>query len=220
MMSGIAVLGGTFDPVHYGHLRSAVAVRDELSVQEVRMIPSLSPPHRDPPESSADHRVAMLHAAVAGEPGIVVDEREVYRDGPSYTVDTLRSLRSEVGADTSIYFVMGADAFYTLDQWYKWQEIIELSHIVVLKRPGFPLEIPDEMQPWMNDKVVVAGASLSDRDYGNVVFLALEQVPVSSTLVRRAIHQGDSTDEMLPTSVIQYIRCNSLYEQGFSNAER
>lgn len=220
MMSGIAVFGGTFDPVHCGHIRSAVAVRDALSVQEVRMIPSLSPPHRDLPESSADHRVAMLHAAVAGEPGIVVDEREVYRDGPSYTVDTLRSLRSELGADTSIYFVMGADAFYTLDQWYKWQEIIELSHIVVLKRPGFPLKAPDEMQLWMKDKAVVAGASLSDWAYGNVVFLELEQVLVSSTLVRQAIHQGNSTDEMLPTSVIQYISCNSLYEQGFSNAER
>ena len=220
MTSGIAVLGGTFDPVHYGHLRSAVAVRDALSAKEVRMIPSLLPPHRDPPESSADHRVAMLQAAVKGELGIVVDERELYRDGPSYTVDTLRSLRSEVGTDTAIYFVMGADAFCTLDQWYRWQEITELAHIVVLKRPGFPLEIPDDMQSWMNDKALVSGASLPDRPNGNVVFLELEQVPISSTLVRRAIHQGDSTDEMLPTSVIQYIRCNSLYEQGFSNAER
>lgn len=220
MTSGIAVLGGTFDPVHYGHLRSAVAVRDALLAKEVRMIPSLSPPHRDPPESSADHRVAMLKAAVEGEPGIVVDDRELYRDGPSYTVDTLRSLRSEVGTDTTIYFVMGADAFCTLDQWYRWQEIIDLAHIVVLKRPGFPLGIPDEMQSWMNDKTIVSGASPSDSPHGNVIFLELEQVLVSSTLVRRAIHQGSSTEEMLPAAVIQYIRCNSLYEQGFSNAER
>lgn len=219
-MSGIAVLGGTFDPVHFGHLRSAIAVRDALSVQEVRMIPSLSAPHREPPESSADHRAAMLRAALEGEQGIVVDERELYRDGPSYTVDTLRSLRSEVGADTAIYFVMGADAFQTLDQWHRWQEIIELAHIVVLKRPGFPQAIPDEIQSWMSEKAIVSGATLANSPNGHVVFLELEQVPVSSTLVRRAIHQGDSTDEMLPTSVIQYIRCNSLYEQGFSNAER
>lgn len=219
MTSGIAVLGGTFDPVHYGHLRSAVAVRDALSVQEVRLIPSLSPPHRDPPESSADHRLAMLHTAVAGESGIVVDEREVRRDGPSYTVDTLLSLRSEVGAGTAIYFVMGVDAFCTLDQWYKWQEIIELAHIVVLERPGYLLEIPD-MQSWLEGKVLETGATLSERPSGNVIFLALEQVPVSSTLVRKAFHHGDQPDEMLPTSVIQYIRCNRLYEQGFSNAER
>ena len=219
MRNGIAVLGGTFDPVHHGHLESARAIRDVLSVEEVRLIPSFQPPHRNPPESSAEHRLAMLRAAMVDLPNIAVDDREIRREGVSFTVDTLTSLRREVGLGVPIYFIMGMDAFCTLDEWYEWQEITELAHIVVLQRPGHEMQLSEDMVKWIKGRESANVEELQDNPGKRVCFLELEQISVSSTDIRRAFHCGEVPEAKLPRAVSSYIKSHDLYQPENSNAE-
>ncbi len=132
----IGILGGTFDPIHHGHLRCAQELLQDLPLDEVRLVPCRIPPHRDTPQASAEQRLRMLKAALDGAPGLTVDDRELSREGPSYTVDTLHSLRAEFGA-TPLCLIVGMDAFNGLDRWHRWQELIGLAHIVVAHRPGW-----------------------------------------------------------------------------------
>tara|TARA_B100000029_G_scaffold68114_1_gene60597 strand:+ start:337 stop:999 length:663 start_codon:yes stop_codon:yes gene_type:complete len=219
MRNGIAVLGGTFDPVHHGHLESARAIRDVLSVEEVRLIPSFQPPHRNPPESSAEHRLAMLRAAMVDLPNIAVDDREIRREGVSFTVDTLTSLRREVGLGVPIYFIMGMDAFCTLDEWYEWQEITELAHIVVLQRPGHEMQLSEDMVKWIKGRESANVEELQNNPGKRVCFLELEQISVSSTDIRRAFHCGEVPEAKLPRAVSSYIKSHDLYQPENSNAE-
>ncbi len=219
MRTGIAVLGETFDPVHLGHLESARSIRDALSVNEVRMVPAFKPPHRNPPESSAEHRLAMLQVAVEGLPNIVVDDREIRREGRSYTVETLTSLRDEVGSEVAVYFVMGVDAFCTLDQWHEWRSIADLAHIVVLQRPGHEMKLSEKMAKWIEDRETEKLEELVNHPGGGVCFLELEQVAVSSTEIREALHRGEVPEGKLPGLVRAYIKCHDLYQRENSNAE-
>ncbi len=131
----IGLFGGTFDPIHYGHLRPLWEVKEALKFDQLRLIPSFIPPHRGKPGASAKQRLEMLRLAVADVPDYEVDERELQRGGPSYTVETLQSLRNELG-DQPLCWVMGLDAFLGLASWYQWRRITELAHIVVTQRPG------------------------------------------------------------------------------------
>ena len=219
MRNGIAVLGGTFDPVHHGHLKSARAIRDVLSVDEVRLIPAFQPPHRNPPESSAEHRLAMLRAAMIDLPNIVVDDIEIRREGVSFTVDTLIFLRREIGSGVPIYFIMGMDAYCALDEWYEWREITELAHIVVLQRPGHEMKLSENMARWIKGRESARVNELQNIPAGRVCFLKLEQISVSSTEIRRALHRGEVPEEKLPRAVSSYIKCHDLYQRENSNAE-
>ena len=211
MTPGIAVLGGTFDPVHYGHIRSAQAIRRVLSFAEVRLIPSFQPPHRQMPQCSAEHRLAMLRIAVDKLDGIAADDREISRRGPSYTVETLASLRAEVGA-VPVAFVMGMDAFGLLSEWYQWRTITELAHIVVLQRPGHPIDLHDEMSRWVAERKSSNINDLRDNKAGCVAFLELAQIPVSSTEIRDVLHRGEVPQDKLPQAVITYIKYHGLYQ--------
>ena len=146
----IAILGGTFDPVHNGHLRVAWEVSEALDAQ-VRLMPANVPPHRAPPVASARQRVALLHAALAGQARLQVDDRELRRKEPSYTVVTLRELRGELGPKQPLILLVGADAFAGLPTWHEWRSLFELAHIGVLTRPGhavaLPAELHDEIAP-------------------------------------------------------------------------
>ena len=135
----IGRFGGTFNPVHYGHLRSALELVEHLGLVECRLMPSAQPPHRDAPACSAAHRAAMVELAVRGEPQLVCDYRELDRDGPSYTVDSLQEMRNEMGAAQSLALVVGCDALLGLPTWHRWQSLLDLAHIVVLARPGWTL---------------------------------------------------------------------------------
>ena len=136
----IGIFGGTFDPVHFGHLRPALDVKQALGLREMRLIPCFSPPHRQQPVANPGQRLTMLRAAVGEEPELLVDNREMKREGVSYMVDTLSSLREEFG-DEPLCLVLGSDAFLQLDGWHRWREIIELAHIVVTHRPGWEMNI-------------------------------------------------------------------------------
>ena len=135
-LSPMGVFGGTFDPIHYGHLRTAFELMEAVHLSEVRFLPAGTPPHRETPEASAQERLAMVAAAIGGQPGFIVDDRELRREGPSYSVDTLLDLRAEF-AHRSICLIVGMDAFLGLPQWYHWREILQLAHVVVAHRPGW-----------------------------------------------------------------------------------
>ena len=132
MSSAIGILGGTFDPIHYGHLRTAFELWQELRLAEVRLLPAGTPPHRDQLYAAADVRLRMVRAAVAGQPYFVVDDREVRRTGPSYSVDTLTELRREY-PERSLCLLLGMDAFLGLPQWHRWRELLTLAHVVVAR---------------------------------------------------------------------------------------
>ena len=136
----IGVFGGTFDPVHFGHLRPALDVKQALALREMRLIPAFQPPHRATPVANPGQRLTMLRAAVGTEPDLLVDNREMMREGESFMADTLSSLRKDLG-DEPLCLVLGMDAFLTLDSWHRWKEILQLAHIVVTHRPGWELDI-------------------------------------------------------------------------------
>ncbi|MFJ2322652.1 nicotinate-nucleotide adenylyltransferase, partial [Pseudomonas sp. NPDC087817] len=142
----IGVLGGTFDPVHIGHLRGALEVAEALALDELRLTPSARPPHRDTPQVSAQDRLAMVECAVAGVPPLVVDARELQRDKPSYTIDTLELMRAEMPAETQVFLLLGWDAFCGLPTWHRWEELLQHCHILVLQRPDADSEPPDALR--------------------------------------------------------------------------
>ena len=135
-MNPIGIFGGTFDPIHYGHLRTAFELLQALRLTEVRFMPAGNPPHRESPVANAEVRLQMVMAATEGQHGFLVDDREIRREGPSYSVDTLATLRAE-HPDRSLCLIVGMDAFLGLPKWYQWREILQLSHVVVAHRPGW-----------------------------------------------------------------------------------
>ena len=141
----IGLLGGTFDPVHIGHLRSALEVADALALDELRMMPNARPPHRDTPQVSPQQRLEMVRLAVDGIAPLVVDDRELKRDKPSYTVDTLELMRAELAADDQLFLLLGWDAFCGLPSWHRWEELLQHCHILVLQRPA--LSAPGRTTP-------------------------------------------------------------------------
>jgi len=190
----IAILGGTFDPVHYGHLRFADDVRRALGLAEVRLVPAADPPHRDSPTASAADRLAMLELAVAEFPGLVVDDRELRRAGKSYTVLTLQELRTEFPG-SPILVLLGADAFRGLPSWHRWHELFDLAHFVVVERPGVDLEagLPAPLLALWRERQVDDPGVLISRLAGAIFVQPIAPVDVSATLIRdRVARDGDA----------------------------
>lgn len=206
----IGVLGGTFDPIHFGHLRPALDVHERLGLRDLRFIPCNVPPHRGAPVAAAEHRLAMVERAIAGVPGFRVDSRELNRPGPSYTVDTLRSLRGEIGPDAPLLLIMGLDAFAGLDTWHRWREIPSLAHVVVAHRPGSSL--PEHAAYLELAPVTESCPALEDRASGLVVFQSVTQLDISATDIRERLRAGRSPRYLLPDSVRHYITEHDLYQ--------
>jgi nicotinate-nucleotide adenylyltransferase len=207
MTQAIGIMGGTFDPVHYGHLRTALDVAEHLSLDHVRMIPCAVPPHREQPVANAKQRLTLLELAVKHAEKLIVDDRELSRDGPSYTIDTLRSLREEF-ADKPLYLLLGTDAFLGLSTWHQWEYITDYANIAVMQRPQETLAVPDEMQPWYQQHFKQkADDSLS----GQIVTLPVTQLAISATHIRDLLRQGKAPQFLLPDSVIQLIDMLGLY---------
>lgn len=209
----IGVFGGTFDPVHFGHLRSALELLEQLSLQHILLIPSAVPPHRDVPYATAEQRLAMLRLAVEGQPGLLVDEREIRRTGPSYMIDTLDSLRAELG-ETPLCLILGVDAFLGLPGWHKWQKLLELAHIVVAHRPGWQLDksrMPQILQQAVQGRWVTDGQALCSKPAGSVLLQGVTQLDISATEIRERIAEGKSANYLLPAQVWQYIQKQDLY---------
>jgi nicotinate-nucleotide adenylyltransferase len=206
----VAIFGGTFDPVHVGHLRSALEAQRLLGVRQVRLIPSFLPPHRTEPSSSPAARLSMLQLAIAETSFLSVDDREIKRQGPSYTVDTLKSIREEIGSDRPLILILGIDAFHLLPSWRDWQSLSGLTHIAVMDRPGPQPRLPAQLEDLIRDRQSEP-FELVRSPHGSICRLSLTQMDISSSKIRQFIADGVPLDYLLPTKVIEFIRKNRLY---------
>ena len=206
----IGILGGTFDPVHFGHLRPALEVQETLALEELRLIPCHIPPHRPQPHASAAQRVAMLEAATVRHPAFRVDTRELQRSGPSYTFDTLVSLREELG-DTGLCLLMGMDAFADLTTWHRWDELIELCHLVVMTRPGADIPAGGELAGFIRRYRAPEAAGLRHRPAGRLLFQPVTALAISASRLRALLAEGLSPAFLMPEAVIGIINREDLY---------
>lgn len=206
----IGLLGGTFNPVHIGHLRGALEVSELLDLDELRLIPSARPPHREAPQATAEQRLAMARLAVAGEPRLTVDDRELRRDKPSFTFDTLASLRDELAADDQLFLLLGWDAFCGLPTWHRWQELLGHCHILVLQRPDADSEPSEALRDLLAARSVTDPRSLSGPS-GQISFIWQAPLAVSATQIRQLLAQGRSVRFLLPDAVLAYIHAHDLY---------
>ncbi len=213
----IGIYGGTFDPVHYGHLRTAVEIKALFKLSEVRLIPCARPPHRDAPMTDAEQRLTMLHLALDGQPGLIVDDCEIRRKGPSYTIDTLVHLKTLVVSEALILF-MGTDAFAGIDKWYQWQRLLDYAHIVVITRPGYQMPRPTQENfgaHWVSER-----AQLETDQAGKVYFQTLTQLDISATAIRTLLQQGQDARFLLPDKVLNFIQQHHLYQATPFNLEK
>lgn len=200
---GVGVLGGTFDPIHYGHLRPALEVMEALHLAQIRFIPCQIPAHRGPPTMSAAQRLALVQRAVAGQPGFMADDRELRRAGVSYMWDTLVSLRAEIGVETPLCLLIGADAFQALPTWHRWRELSELVHFVVMQRPGAADELPPELEALVAPRRTQEVAALRQAAAGRFLWYPVTQLDISATRIRALLATGQSVRYLLPETVLE-----------------
>ena len=207
----VGILGGTFNPVHYGHLRSALELVERLQLEQLRLMPCAVPPHREAPQCSAAHRAAMVELAVSAEPRLVCDTRELSRTGKSYTIDSLQQIRAELGAARSVCLVMGCDAVLGIEGWHRWQELLDWSHIVVIARPGWHLPHSGMVATWLAEHRLATPQQLGERSAGGILVEELRPLAISATEIRQLLAAGRSARYLLPEPVLGYIHDHKLY---------
>ena len=212
----IGIFGGTFDPIHFGHLRLAQELATGLKLGEVRFIPTGRPPHRNPPAVSSAQRLEMVRLAIAGNPLFALDTREIFKEQLCYTVDTLSELRSELGNDRPLCLLMGSDAFFGLTTWHRWQELFGLAHIIVAHRPGFPRiawadSLPDLLKQELRQRLKDSAEGVHEAPSGLVIAQPITALAISATFVRNGLQSGVSPRYLLPDAVLEYIQANRLY---------
>lgn len=210
MTDPVGIFGGTFDPIHYGHLRTAFELRRLLRLSEVRFLPNGDPPHRDGTVAAAVHRLGMVEAATKEQPGFVVDDRELHRDGPSYSVDTLLDLREEL-PDRSLCLIVGMDAFLGLPKWHRWQQVMQLAHVIVAHRPGWQVPDAGALGELLKQRGTVQVEDLHTARAGRIYVHAVTQLEISSTALRRLICRGGDPRFLIPDSVRAYMREHHCY---------
>jgi nicotinate-nucleotide adenylyltransferase len=216
MQPVLGIFGGTFDPIHCGHLELARELRDALGFSAVRFIPAGDPPHRAAPVATAAHRLAMVELAIAGRPGLQVDAREIHRPGRSYTVPTLEELRKEEPS-RPLALIVGADAFLGLPTWHRWREIFALAHVVVVGRPGVTIEdgMPAALADEWSRRRLTDAAELGRTAAGSLLVQAVTAHPISASVIRAQLARGDegvaAVRGLLPAAVLAYIDRNRLY---------
>ena len=209
-MSPVGIFGGTFDPIHFGHLRTAFELLHALRLAEVRLVPAGNPPHRGIPLCDARHRLDMVRAAVADQPGLVVDDREVRREGPSYTVLTLRELRDEAPR-RPICLLLGMDAFLGLPQWHEWRSVFDLAHVVVAHRPGWTAPDTGTLGELLAARGTQRVEDLHQSVAGRIHVRPVTQLEISSTDLRDLIVAGQDPRYLLPDAVRALIRDTGCY---------
>ena len=205
----IGVFGGTFDPIHFGHLRSAVEICEALDLERVHMIPAADPPHRGRPRVSAVERLAMLELALAEQQRLIADDRELRRTGPSYMVDTLTELKEEFGRSQAL--ILGVDAFAKLASWHRWQSLFDLAHIVVIARPDSKPKWDYPLRSEIFKRVVGRPEGLTESEAGRIWFSQLTQLQISATKIRALIEDDRSPRYLLPAAVLQHLQKSKFY---------
>lgn len=209
-LNPMGIFGGTFDPIHYGHLRSAFELLEALELSEVRFLPAGNPPHRDTTHADAGMRVAMVRAAIEGEPRFMLDDRELRREGPSYSVDTLLDLRAEY-AHRSLCLIIGMDAFLGLPQWHEWREILQLAHLVVAHRPGWRAPESGALGELLADRGTGRVGDLHESRAGRVYIRAVTQLEISSSAIRELIRAGRAPRYLVPDPVSRLLAESGCY---------
>jgi nicotinate-nucleotide adenylyltransferase len=216
--AALGIFGGTFDPVHFGHLRLAEEAADALGLAAVRWIPAGQPALRDAPAVSAEQRFEMVRRAIAGNPRFELDGAEVEARETSYTVTTLERLRhpEHCGAQRPLVVIVGADAFAGVNRWHRWESLFALAHLAVAQRPGSPLSLeslPPPLGRAWRERFVADAAELASAPAGRIVTFAMTQLDISATAIRSLLSNGRSARFLLPESVLCYIRDHELYEK-------
>lgn len=206
----VGILGGTFDPIHNGHLHIATKIYRHLDLQAVHLIPCYQPVHRNMPVASASDRLAMVKLATADQAGLIADDREIIRGGPSYMVKTLQSLRQDF-PQTPLCLMMATDAFQYFDQWKDWQEIANIAHLVIVNRDNCPLANNTALRTLLETKQIKNPQDLKNNLGGHIYVMQLSKVTISGTDIRNLIAQGKVPQGMLPDDVLSYIQTHSLY---------
>lgn len=207
----IAVLGGSFDPIHIGHLRIAIEVRDQLQADEVRLIPCGQPAHREPSIASASQRLQMLQLAIADEPALLVDDREIRHNRLSYTVDTLTDLRQEIGQQP-LCLIIGADAYQQLNSWHQWTQLLELAHLIVVQRPGYTLTTSEEVAKYTTNRCIENVQQLTRKHAGSVYFLQTPPLEISSTRIKTLLSNQKSIRYLVPDNIFRWLQQHRIYQ--------
>jgi nicotinate-nucleotide adenylyltransferase len=216
-ISPIGILGGTFDPIHHGHLRIAQEALEQCGLAQVRFVPCGTPPHRAAPQTPAKLRCEMVHLALNGHADFLVDLREIFRTGPSYTVDTLTALRAELGAQQPLCLILGGDAFMQLHSWHQWKQLFDLAHIIVLQRAGaLPLgnammNADAALQAEYQARLAPGAGALRESPNGAIFVADMPALEISSTDIRRRCADGKSVRYLVPDIVVNYIHTHQLY---------
>jgi nicotinate-nucleotide adenylyltransferase len=209
-MNPIGIFGGTFEPIHFGHLRTAFELLQSLRLSEMRFMPAGNPPHREVTIASAEQRLEMVQAATQGQPGFVVDDREIRREGLSYSVDTMRTLRADF-PERALCLIVGMDAFLGLPKWHQWRELLELAHLVVAHRPGWRAPSMGPLGELLVDRGTGRINDLHEARAGCIYIHAVTQLEISSTEVRKLIAAGRDPRYLMPDAVRAIIEKTGCY---------
>ncbi len=206
----IGIFGGTFDPVHYGHIKPALSIKKTLHLSQLRFIPNRIPPHRADPWLSVEQRLQLLNTALIDHPDVIIDERELNREGPSYMVDTLVSLKKEF-PDESLCLVIGMDAFFGITSWFKWQSLFDLCHLVVVNRPGFDQasigqRFDNDDYAFLEERMTSDVNALSTQENGVILLQSVPQLDISSTRIRDNLSNDELISQWMPEQAYQKLR--------------
>ena len=207
----VGLFGGTFDPVHLGHLRLALEAAESLGLEQVRLLPCHRPPHRNNPQVDSRQRAEMLHLAMGASSLLSVDERELGREGPSYTLETLQQLRAELGPDVSLVWILGSDAFAHLEAWHRWRELLDWAHLLVVRRPGYALPEQGVLRDWWQAHKAECDDALELAPAGSILVRELRLLPISATEIRALAEAGRSPAYLVPERVGVYMQKHGLY---------
>ncbi|RPH26860.1 nicotinate-nucleotide adenylyltransferase [Buttiauxella warmboldiae] len=208
----IALYGGTFDPIHYGHLKPVEALAKQVALHRVTIMPNNVPPHRPQPRANGQQRKSMIELAIAGNPLFSLDDRELQRATPSYTVETLEQLRAETGAEQPLAFIVGQDSLLNLQRWHRWETLLTLCHLLVCQRPGYSLTMKTSAeQRWLDKHRSTSVEQLHSMPAGKIYLAPTPMVDISATVIRQRLAHHLPCDDLLPAAVAGFIRQHHLY---------
>jgi len=211
LTSPIGIFGGTFDPIHFGHLRLAYEVWQELELDHVRFIPCKQPALKSMPQSSESQRLMILQLALKNHPQLIIDQRELQREGVSYMVDTLQSLRTEFSKNP-LCLILGSDAFSHVDKWHQWEKLIELGHIVVVHRPNFDFQFSVPVEQFLHKHQTTIITDLQQQSHGKIFLKEITLLDISASRIRSDINKGLAPKFLLPDEVLEYLIDEKLYQ--------
>ncbi len=216
-LQALGILGGTFDPIHFGHLRSSLEIMTALKFDEMRLVPCHFPPHRDMPAASTKDRINMIKLAIQNSP-LSLDEQELHRTGPSYSIDTLIDLR-RAHPEASLCMTVGTDAFLGLNSWHQWEKLIKFTNIVVMHREGWSMPDTGIIADFYQEHALKADNHITAFSCGQITVQSISNLDISGSKIRRMIANHQSPRFLLPEKVLEYIETHQLYSHNDSHSE-